>query len=225
MTLQEFNDEFRFKYDAASNGAPDLNSYEKSICLTQGAKDVIEEAYSSYEFNEVSRRILAPLLKEFDSVISPDTDSFTDFDCFLATLPEDLHYIVREEVKLKNCITNAKIENVKLDHLTEKLNNPFKRPNNRKVIRVEHTKTSLKVYSEIELEKYRIKYIKRHKPIILTDFTTDPDLIGDETIMGLSAPTNTELPDFVHDEIIQRAVVWAIKTARENDLRSQIQVK
>ena len=40
MNLEELKREFLFKYDAASNGGPDLNNYEISVCLTQAAKFV-----------------------------------------------------------------------------------------------------------------------------------------------------------------------------------------
>jgi len=224
MTLQEFNDEFQFKYDAASNGGPDLNTYEKSICLTQACRDIIEDAYNSYETNERSKRILAPLLKEYNSVIEANTDDLSNFKCYLVNLPTDLNYILREEAKLKNCNYHIKIVNTDLDHLTEFLNNPFKKPNNRKIIRAEYNNTQLKIYSDIELLNYKIKYLKKYSPIILSDLSTAPELFGDNTIEGLQAPTNTELPYFIHDDIIDKAVIIAIKTTRENNLQTQMQV-
>jgi hypothetical protein len=54
--------------------------------------------------------------------------------------------------------------------------------------------------------------------------SADPTLIGDETIAGLTGPSNTELPDFIHDEIIDKAVIIAIKTLRNNNLQTQIGV-
>ena len=72
---------------------------------------------------------------------------------------------------------------------------------------------------------FKIKYIKNQKPIILEDFDTDPELMGTETIEGLSSKTETELPNFIHDEIIDKAVIIAIKATRENSLQSQVQVK
>jgi hypothetical protein len=224
MTLQEFNDEFQFKYDAASNGGPDLNSYEKSICLTQAVRDIIEEAYNSYETNERSKRILAPLLSEHNSSIQSITDDLTNFNCFLVSQPANLHYILREEAKMSNCNTNLKIENTDLDYLTTYLNNPFKRPNNRKVIKVEHSTTQFKIYSLNTLTKFKIKYLRKYSPIILTNLATDPELFGNNTIEGLSAPTNTELPYFIHDEIVDKAVIIAIKITRENNLNTQVQI-
>lgn len=225
MTLQEFNDEFQFKYDAASNGGPDLNSYEKSLCLTQAVRNIIFEAYSSYETSETSKRVLAPLLKEHNSVIEDNTDDFTNLKCYLVSLPTDMDYSLREELKLDNCSNNVKVESIDLDHLSNGLNNPFKRPNKRKVLKAEYSSTKFKIYSEEVLLKYRIKYIKRHSPIILVDFEDDDELMGEETISGLNVQTNTELPEFIHSTIIDQAVIIAIKTTRENNLLTQTQVK
>ena len=225
MTLQEFNDEFRFKYDSASSGAPDLNSYEKSLCLTQAVKDIVDAAYNSYETSEVSRRILAPLLSEHVSILTKYTDDMTGYRAYLASLPTNLNYILREEAKLSGCGFQPKVEVTDIDNLTSNLNNPFKRPNSRKLIRVEHNQSSFKIYSELALEKFKIKYIKKQLPIILQNLSTDPELNNTETIEGLFLPTITELPDFIHDEIVDKAVIIAIKATRENSLQSQVQVK
>ena len=105
------------------------------------------------------------------------------------------------------------------------LNNPFKRPNSRKVIRAEFNKEKFKIYSELEVEKYKTKYITKDLPIIIEDFTTDPELNGDESIEGVNVESMTKLPSFIHDEIIDKAVIIAIKSTRENSLQSQVQVK
>lgn len=224
MTLLEFKNEFKYKYDSASNGGPDLNSYEISLCLTQACRDIIEDAYNSYENNERSKRILAPLLKEFDSVIQANTDDLTDLNCFLVSLPTDLNYILREEAKMDNCIFNPKIENTDIDYLSTYLSNPFRKPNDRKIIKVEYNNTHFKIYSSNTLTKYKIKYLKKYSPIIVEDFNTDPELIGNESIEGLNVQTQTELPYFIHDEIVDKAVIIAIKSSRENNLQTQIQI-
>lgn len=222
MTLQEFNQEFQFTYDAASEGGPDLNNYEKSQCLTQAVRDLIKSSYETYETSERSKRILAPLLKEHTSQITPFTDDLSNLNCYLVSHPQDLNYVLREEAKLKNCLFQPEIEVTDLDNLTKFLTSPFRKPNKRKIIRVEHDNSNFKIYSQVELEKYKIKYLRKARPIILTDFSTDPNLLGTETIEGTNIPTITELPYFVHDEIVRRAVVIAIRNTRENNLNSQL---
>lgn len=222
MTLEEFNTEFQFRYDAASNGGPDLNMYEKSLCLTQAVRDLIKDTYSTYETNERSRRILAPLLKEHSSTIIESPDAYTSFESYLISLPDDLNYIIREEARLNGCEYHPIIDTVDLDYLSNYLINPFRQPSRRRILKVEYSATQAKLYSVVNLTRYRIKYLKKYKPIILIDLTTDPTLMGDESIEGLTGPSETELPYFVHDEIIDRAVIIAIKTTRENNLQTQI---
>lgn len=225
MTVAEFKNEFLFKYDAASNGGPDLNNYEISLCLTQAVKDIVKDYYDNYETNEKSKRVLAPLLKDHTSVITNNTNVFWPGKNYIISLPSDLQYIVLEQVKLKNCIGVPKIQITDLDHLNSILNNPFKRPNKRKIVRTEFSGTKGEVYSDEELDEYNIKYIKNPLPIIVSNFSTDGDLIGDESIEGLSVITNTELPSFIHDDIVDKAVIIAIKTLRENNLQTQFQIK
>lgn len=225
MNLQEFNNEFMFRYDAASNGGPDLNSYEKSICLTQAVSDIIEAAYEKYETNERSKRILAPLLRDHDCIIQQIIGDLTNSKCYLVSLPSELHYVIREEAKLANCVDIPKIVDTDLDHLQDALINPFRKPNKRKILKVEESDSNFKIYSQEVLSKYKIKYLINEKPIILANLASDPNLQGNETIAGLNVETNTELPSFIHADIIDRAVILAIKAARENSLQSQVQIK
>ena len=118
MTLLEFKNEFRFKYDAASSGGPDLNSYEISLCLTQAAKDIAVSAYSSYETSEISKRILAPLIEEDFNSLELITDEMTNFKAYLCTYSTRMDFLLREEIKLKSCIVNTTIESVDIDNLT-----------------------------------------------------------------------------------------------------------
>ena len=225
MNIAEFRGEFIFKYDAASNGGPDLNNYEISLCLTQANKDIISDNYLKYESDEKCARVLSPLLKEHNSSITLLDDLFWYGKSFLISLPNDLRFILSEQVKLKNCTQIPEIRKVPLDMIERNLKNPFKRPSKKRIIRSEYNKTEGKVFSIEDLEDYRIKYIKNPRPIIVSNFIDDEDLIGDETIDGISVVSETELPELVHDEIIDKAVIIAIKISRENGLQSQIQVK
>lgn len=225
MNIAEFRNEFKFKYDAASNGGPDLNNYEISLCLTQANKDIISDNYVKYESDEKCARVLSPLLKEHESSITILDDEFWNGETYLISLPSDLRFIVSEQVKLENCINVPMIRKVPLDMVERNLNNPFKRPNKKSIIRAEYSKDSGKVFSKEKLKSYRIKYIKNPKPIIVSEFEDDEDLMGDETIDGLNTISETELPEVVHDEIVDKAVIIAIKISRENGLQSQIQVK
>lgn len=225
MTLNEMELEFRFKYDSASNGGPDLNIYEISLCLTQSAKDILNSSYLTYETSEISRRLINPFLvnKTYNNISSID-DKFTNFKTYEITLDFNYLYRIRDRVKLKNCIDNPKVLVIRKDNLQEYLNNPFKRPNKRQVLREDVNDKIIKIYSNIELESYEISYLKKDLPIIIKDLSTDPNLMGDESIEGLTTESQTLIADIYHDRIIDRAVQLAILYTRENGLRNQISV-
>lgn len=225
MTLNEMELEFRFKYDSASNGGPDLNIYEISLCLTQSAKDILNSSYLTYETSEISRRLINPFLvnKTYNNISSID-DKFTNFKTYEITLDFNYLYRIRDRVKLKNCIDNPKVLVIRKDNLQEYLNNPFKRPNKRQVLREDVNDKIIKIYSDIELESYEISYLKKDLPIIIKDLSTDPNLMGDESIEGLTTESQTLIADIYHDRIIDRAVQLAILYTRENGLRNQISV-
>jgi len=225
MTNDEFKKEFKYMYDSASNGAPDLNNYEISLVLTQAIRDIIDGLYSGFEFTEYNKRALNPLIKEYALTLTPSTDYFADIRATNGVLPSDLYYILQENVTLVNQEVNlVEVISEDLDYINKSLKNPFKKPNKRKVLRTQIGASTIRLYSVGAIDKFKIKYIKKYSPIILSDFTTDPDLLGSETIDGSSSISTTDLPVFMHDKIIKRAVVLAVKSLRENSLKTQIEV-
>lgn len=225
MTLEEMKNEFMFKYDAASNGAPDLNTYELSLCLTQAAKDIYNTAYSTYETSEISKRIIAPFLERFEvSSLVEENDIFTMLKTYSIPMPDNMSYRIRDLVKLDNCVETPKVIVVDKDVLQEYLSNPFKRPNKRKVLREDMKDNQIKIYSEVKVSNYALEYLSKDTPIIVLDLDLDPTLMGDESIEGLSTASETKIPDIFHDKIINRAVELAILYTRENGLRNQLSV-
>ena len=225
MTLQEMELEFKFKYDSASNGGPDLNTYEVSLCLTQGAKDILNNSYLSYESNEISRRLINPfLITKTYTDLNQVLDPFTKFKTYEITYDNNYLYRIRDRVKLKNCIASPKVNVIKKDNLQEYLNNPFKQPNKRQILREDINNTTIKLYSSEEVLSYQLDFIKKDKPIIIRDFDLDPTLMGDESIEGLTTESMTLIESIYHDKIIDRAVSLAILYTRENGLRNQISV-
>lgn len=224
MTLLEFKNEFNEKYSAASLGAPDFNDYEISLWLTQAVRDIIQELYNSFEHTEYNKRALNPLIVEKALELVASTDYYNNVTAQEADLPEDIYYILQENALLATNCSDIEILSEDLDNLNKTMRNPFRKPNKRKIIRTQIGENKIRLFSESGIDKFKIKYIKKYTPIILSDFTTNDDLVGDETIDGLATPSNTELPVFLHDSIVDRAVVLAIKSLRENNLKTQIEV-
>lgn len=224
MTLAECKKEFQTMYDMSSYGAPDLNNYEISLFLTQAIRDIVNEIYQNFEHTEYVKRGLGPLIKEQSLAFVASDDYFDAVEVIEAILPDDMYYILQENVKLSNKKGKVEVIAEDLDYINKSIKNPFRRPNKNKVLRTQIGDKRVRLYSSEPVTHFKIKYIKKHSPIVLTDFTTDPDLLGTETINGKNKPTMTELPEFLHDKIIKRGVLLAIKSFRENNLQTQANI-
>lgn len=224
MTALEIINEFKFKYDAASNGGPDINLYEMSLCLTQAWKTIIDNAYNTYETDEEGRRIINSISSEIEYT---PTDHLKEQNHYVYNIPLDknIMYVIADRIHLQNCELFPKIEYANSDTIIEYLNNPFKRPNNRKVVKL-MIQNGFKIYSKYKLHKYNYRYIKYPEPIVVGNFETDSNLFGDESIDGINTiniPSN--IPEFLLRRIIDGAVINAIKYTRINNIQTQIQIK
>ena len=125
--------------------------------------------------------------------------------------------ILREEPSLQGCVTFPEVLPVRIDEINNMLNNSFKKPNKRKVLKIEKDKDTISVFTELVLTKYRITYIEEIVPIIIED------LPSGLSIEGIDVASETILPAFVHDKIIDIAVAKAIRTVRSSGIQSQLE--
>lgn len=242
MTITEFVEEFKVKYNSASYGAPELNSYEISLFLTQAVRDIVKEFYASFESSEYIKEALSPLIETYEICRS----SITPGGIGIALIPVENHYngIITQEVSIPNnlwfilqenvtyaeselpnsCSINVEVVPEDLDNLNKTMRNPFKKPKINRVIRTQKGNRKVNLHTIYTIECYTMTYLKKYTPIITANFEDDPDLIGNETIDGVNTVRNTELPVFLHDDIVKRGVILAIKSLRENNLKTQIEV-
>lgn len=224
MNLEEMKREFLFKYDAASQGGPDLNNYEISVCLTQGAKDIYNAAYQSYETSEISKRLLAPFLDSKESKPSLVEDKFTKYKVFIFDLPGSVNYRIMDAVLLEGCITHPQVIVIDKDAVRPALNNPYKQPNKRKVLREDVSDTQIKLYADRNISNYKVEFLNKDTPIVVANFEDDPELEGTESLEGVNTESMTKIPSIFHDKIIDRAINHAIVITRENSLQSNINI-
>lgn len=215
MTLDEFFEEFKFKYDGASMGGPDLDKYEISLLLTQAVKDFTEIAVDRFEIDEDSRRIVSFLLKYHNGSISIDNTFDKKIKKYNVSLPDKMVRLLREEPSLKGCVEYPEVIVARIDEVNTFINNSFKRPNKRKVLKIEKDKSFISVFSAVELVGYKITYLPEITPIILED------LEDELSIEGINTATETILPSYVHSKLIDIAVIKAIGTVRSNGLQSR----
>ena len=239
MTVTEFSTEFDILYDnIASSSSPGLDMYEKSVYLTTAQFELVKAAYCGYnplkrsfEGDEQKRRELSELVKDFKSAAFLTSAKSLSTKSKLVNIPTDVMYIVYESADLlDNCGTRITVEvnPISYDDLNASMKNPFRRPNGKRVFRLDISKDAasknVELVSEVPLLCYSMRYVKYPLPIVLADFELDANLVG----LGLKVNNaNTikqcELDESIHREILNRAVELAIRDYRENSLQSKIQ--
>ena len=209
MTNKEFDTQFDIFYNnIASNAAPSVSSYEKSVFLTQAQRDIIIGLYNgreipgiSFESTEEARKYLSNLVK----VHEVDIDNINT----LIELPNKLWFITLEESIFNDdsyeCLKGNIMEVVpaRQDNLYSLLDNPFKGPSERRVLRVD-INGKIKLYSKYKISKYIVTYVEQPSPIILENLS-DYDL----SIEGISTESESNINPILHRAVLERAVALA----------------
>ena len=222
MTLQEFNTNFDLLYNnIASNQAPGLDEYEKSVFLTNAQLELVKNYFNpkgnkyqegfdqspkrQLDFSTITDLMVYNINNALEDVVKFNEDSivFPYNDNFL--------FIIQELATVTDSVTGTD-KNVNIRGITNveymmAMNKPYKYPFKHEGWRIIHNTDDRKLelllsYGD-HLKSYKIRYIKRPTPIIL-DFTP-PGL----KIDGLSDPTPCILDESMHAEIVQRAVELA----------------
>lgn len=232
MTVTEFSNEFdvlidsyrRFKdFDNKENlDSLDFNEYEKSIFLTQAQEDIVKSSYNganqkgdAFENTEEVRRYLNELVKTQVSNIALNGDNITlnSLSVFFE-LPndDDLWFIVYESAILNDsrmkCSGDqeAAVIPTKHDSFQRVIKNPFRQPNERRVLRLDVIGNMVELISKYTIKSYTVRYISKPDPIILTNL---PDNLK---INGESQEKGCNLNSVVHRSILERAVQLALQS-------------
>ena len=231
MNLIEFSNEFDALLNSYAIANPlgidipvstiELDEYEKSLFLTKAQEDIIYEYYSGYnnkrlsfEETEEVRRYLADLVR------TEKLDVNKKEDYFEAELPEDIWFITYEFAKLgkdAGCFKGkyASVVPTRQDDLFKILQNPFKNPNHKRVLRLDEANRSIILYSKYDLDEYLVKYLAQPEPIILIDL---PDTLS---IRGKIHQNECKLHPMLHRVILEKAVVAAYYNKRSNFVQKQ----
>lgn len=215
MTIQEFSNSFDVllssylsKPEFGNTDSLALDEYEKSVFLTKAQEDIVVELYSgrniqglSFESTEESRRILHSLTKEYQVEVNN-----TDYE---VTKPNDLWFITYEycifDDETLGCAngSTALVVPIRQDDLYKVLDNPFRGPSKKRVIRTDRN-NSIQLISKYKIGTYTMDYLRKPNPIILAVF---PDLsIGDI----INETSECELNSSIHHYILERAVQYAL---------------
>lgn len=243
MTTKEFSNEFDIHYNSiATNQAPGLDLYEKSVFLSKAQLELAKGRFNKYgnKYQEgfegsTKRRIdLSQLIETYISLplINSPTKGLHS-NSIIFPLAADTMFIINESAKLissKTCNNGKYVKVIPKTHdeYNMQIDNPFKRPVDTVVWRLDHSNfnTGIKNAELITFEKgiseYKVRYLKYPKPIILTNLTVD--FPGE----GLSIDTYTneqtsELDASIHKEILDRAVELATMDYKPAELIARTQ--
>jgi hypothetical protein len=197
-----------------------LDEYEKSQFLTMAQDGVITDLYNgrnplgeSFEETEQLRRYLSNLVRE-DSLEPIENSSGTPIGISSSStffsLPTDLMYITYEAVKLSSgkCdgLTNIEVVPVRQDEYHRIKKNPFRGPTDRRALRLDLADGVVEIVCKYPVASYYLRYLVKAAPIILIDL---PD---GQTINEESLASECELPEVLHQRILERAVLMALQS-------------
>ena len=227
----EWRTEFDLLYNnIMSDQAPGMNDYEVSVILTQAQEEIMITLYSGrrlepFESTEELTEYLAKLVKQavITEQMSATEAQKIDKNSYLYALPEDLWFKTFEKAVIRddslNCRGSKEREVVVVpttqDELDRTINNPFKGHGSRRVLSLTPSDHVTELISKYEVLKYIVRYLRRPKPIILTDLSR----FG-LSINGQTSESTCELHEALHRSILERAVQLA-RGIWENTVQTQ----
>ena len=221
MTAEEMDNMFDVLYNnITSNQAPGLNAYEKSIFLTKAQDEILknyfnpkskgnntQEGFDGNAKRQIDFSMLTTVANTRSSRFSAplfDTRSNTKS----VFLPSDMMMVINEvaEVDRNDERVLLQVVPVKFDEYSRLMSKPYKRPLKYQAWRLINSNTANRADIVIgpsdSMAKYTIRYIRRPKPIIVSD-------LDGLTIEGDGSQSGCELDPILHEEILQRAVELA----------------
>lgn len=225
MTAEALSREFNILWDNIESGAaPAVDEYEKSIFLTIAQESLVLKYYSLFDRNEYARRALEQIVKagSLISTTTPTSVDPLDTNSVFYELPSDLWLMLHE-----HAIVNTKqvpVIPISLDDFNAQIKNPFRKPYNKFIWRLDVTDNTSPKSRLAELicpstiTKYSFRYLEEPTPVITSTSITEP-------IRELTAPyANTIDPilgDATFGELLDFAVKLAYDAFMDGKLHSQ----
>tara|TARA_R110000851_G_scaffold296262_4_gene451359 strand:+ start:763 stop:1503 length:741 start_codon:yes stop_codon:yes gene_type:complete len=241
MTILEFSNEFDIYYNSiASNSAPGIDLYEKSVYLTKAQLEIVKNYFNpngnkykeGFESSTKRRYDLKELIVDFKGTIKISTTDTIDSNSQIFSIPSDMFITLQESATITSSDTclNNKVINVKPvahDEYNIQKGNPFKKPDSTVIWKLDiasNTSNQLvELISPYSISKYNLRYIKKPEPIVLTNLTTD--FSGESlSIDGIATSQTCKLSESLHREIIDRAVELALSDYKQNNLAVKTQL-
>ena len=191
-----------------------FDEYEKSIFLTKAQEQIVLELYQKLEQSEENRKYLSNLIKTGNYVPVGEQDETlinNTFKSYKVEIEDSVLFMIYEQCTLSdenNCINDRIVSVVPTIHddLDKVLKNPFKSPNNRKVIRLDFD-NKIELISKYNISNYKVRYLKKPNPIILVALEDNLSINNGDTKVS-----NGETNPILHERIVQRAVQLAVQS-------------
>jgi hypothetical protein len=224
MTILEAHNLFKFLLDKVdSNSYPEFESNEIDTYLDLAQMEFVKERYKAFETNTKRREDLRTIVKEAavtlnNSMFNSTYKRYEVPKTLLFSVVNYL-YVVREELLVTNNECNITEENypfvVSHDNYNSVKKDPFRKPSLKKPIRIDlDGRFIIDMGQQIDFNKYNILYsvtfLKRpNKPFI------------GNPVPPINA-VDLELPENVHEEIVNLAVRKAIENIESPRLQTHL---
>ena len=209
MTIAEMHQAFKFQLDKLDSlNYPNFLPEEVDLLLNQAQERFVKQRYGKNNvyrssFEETQKR--TEDLKDItvNAVLTPAVNAPDNIDpnAVFVTLPTDHWFIVQERVMLNyfdchNVYTSeyAEVRPIQHNEFSKVIKDPFKKPTLEKVLRLmEKGRVELIAPPNTTIVTYRLRYIK------------------EPNTMSITVPTNCELSEHTHQEIVDEAVRLALE--------------
>ena len=228
MTASEFSQEFDILYNnIASNQAPGLTEYEKSVFLTKAQDEIIKNYFTN-----------KPNGNKYQEGIEDSAKRYSDFSCLITVktinaqssndttidsrgqiciLPGDLMITLNEKFRIND--DEYQVVPITLAEYQRLMSRPSGDPLKRQVWKLmgnsESGNGSIEIISHWKdsrttSNKLIIRYVRKPFPIILEDLSAQGLTIeGESNTYSSGTGKACELSQELHPEILQRAVELA----------------
>lgn len=214
-----------------------MNDYEKSVFLTKAQDEIVKNHFiPASRGNTVQQGFddMAKRQSDFASVLRTvnckraNAGTKINPNSLLYYLPIDALIVVNESITTTKG-NLLQVIPVRYDEYLRLMSKPYKRPLKNQAWRLitsgaNDEEISLSGEKLIEvvigagqsINSYRMRYVKKLSPIILSDLTEE-----ELSINGVSTASDCELDPILHEEVLQRAVelakaAWVASNSGEN---------
>lgn len=248
-TFNPKGNKYQEGYDDSAKRQYDFSTITEIKRYTKGFShyDILGNETQEEDLNEINFREILQYAGDLQDYIGMDQTSVfpmrtrdINVHRYKYTLPKDFMYFISEEAELERLINgrkvyrNAIVTPIDYNQLTTLRGSTYKFPVQNECWRVLN-KREITTDAEIltpyasEIVNYAMRYVRKPKPIILVNIgnvygTTIDGEWGEGLPDDVSDAKVCELPEAMHDEIVQRAVEIAKATYRTGETEALINI-